>query len=136
MGPFLNYMLKIVDFFHEGLYAFFMEIHSKYCLYLQIRLEFFNYVLTRIIFNFYKPVLKFWSICACATHDFVLMHNIYKFPSRYMLETYIGNLLIIGVYKWIDEYMVTWLFLKILSGLYFLAGNFSLHTRHQVEVWT
>ena len=70
---------------------------------------------------FDTPMHKIWSICACATPDYLLIHTTYKFSNI------IGNLH--GGYPFIngsrDEVVkvVTSLFLEILSSVQFLTGN-------------
>ena len=60
------------------------EIQSGFCLYLWSGFKVFKQIWSsdkKYEKNIWYPILKIWKICACAKHNYSLMHIIHKLPN-------------------------------------------------------
>ena len=86
-------------YFHATSRAYLLEIHSAYCLYLQISSDFFDYIpIKRSLETFHTAKLKFWNIITRTGRDLhISSHDAnFKLTLRIPLDKLV-------LYRWRQE---------------------------------
>ena len=75
----------------------------------------------------YTPMLKIWKICTCATHEYLLIHFVYKFSDTLSIENLVWELpLINGVYMNVVS--------RLSQKIFFVLLNFYLKRNKAIQL--